>query len=57
LGSAVWVAATVAAAREVDILPVIHRVRCGADVTTLGGAPLVAGASSSLLLMNWRCSP
>jgi hypothetical protein len=48
LASAVWVAAIMAAAREAGILPVVRRVRRGADVATLGGALLVVGASSSL---------
>jgi hypothetical protein len=37
-----------ATAREENILPVTYRVRRGADTATLGGALLVAGASSSL---------
>jgi hypothetical protein len=48
LASTVWVTAMVAAAREVDILPGLCRVRRDTDLATLGGAFLVAGASSSL---------
>jgi hypothetical protein len=48
LAFAVWVAVIVAAALEVDILPVICYVRRGADIATLGGALLVTRAPSSL---------
>jgi hypothetical protein len=48
LASTVWVTAILATAREADILLVVYRVRHGTDVETLGGALLVAGASSSL---------
>jgi hypothetical protein len=47
LASTVWVAVIVAAAREAGILPVACRVHHSADLVTLGGALLVAGASSS----------
>jgi hypothetical protein len=48
LASAIWVVAIVAATREAGILPVTYRVCRGADVATLGGILLVAGAPSSL---------
>jgi hypothetical protein len=48
LASAVWVAVIMAAAREANILLVVCRVHHSADIATLGGGLLVAGASSSL---------
>jgi hypothetical protein len=48
LDSAVWVSTIMTTAREADILPAVCRVRRGVDAATLGGALLVAGASSSL---------
>jgi hypothetical protein len=46
----VWVAAILAAARDAGILPAVYRVHRGTNVATFGGALLMVGPSTSLLI-------